>query len=34
MFIVFLNNFNALLYIVWIHEMETKQYEINILIVT
>jgi hypothetical protein len=34
MFIVFSNNFNAFLYIIWIHGMETKQYGIKILVVT
>jgi len=34
MFIVFSNNPSALLYIVWIHGMETKQYGIKILVVT
>jgi hypothetical protein len=32
-FIVFSNNLSAFLYIVWIHEMETKQYGIKTLIV-
>jgi hypothetical protein len=34
MFVVFSNNPNALLYIIWIHGMETKQYGIKILFVT
>jgi len=34
MFIMTSNNPNALFYIVWIHKMEVKQYEINFLIVT
>jgi hypothetical protein len=34
MFIVFSNNPSALLYIAWIHGMETKQYGIKILVVT
>jgi hypothetical protein len=33
-FIVFSNNLNALLYVVWIHGMETKQYGIKIIVVT
>jgi len=33
MFIVLSDNLSAVLYIVWIHGMETKQYGIKILIV-
>jgi hypothetical protein len=34
MFIVFSNNFSPLLYIIWIHGMETEQYGMMILVVT